>query len=353
MKRSVLATTTNSIENAEIEKYVDLISTNVVVGTNMFSDLGASLTDLFGGFSDTYQGKLQKIYQVAIDNLKMKASNLGANAIIGLKIDFDEISGKGKSMFMISAIGTAVKVAYKDNSSDESVNDSYSIIQNDKLEQEVSRRNIIIKVQKNYMPNQDEWIYLLNNPIEDISNTLLEKYLLSFNSSSSENVPSIQLLRAHLANYFKSLNRDFAIDILYAKLIDFPTQILEIIQSNNLLAPQNIINLLKNDKIELAIDCLSANMDFYSSDDLLLMQQILETFDNIPDKGKIDSVKSLLGKAKDKYICPNGHANNIDSVYCEDSFCNKNIKGLIRSQVQQVEGFRLKVDSLRALLDTN
>ena len=108
----MIVTTTNSIENAEIEKYIDLISTNVVIGTNFFSDFGASLTDFFGGYSDSYQNKLQKIYSSAIDNLKQKAANMGANAILGLKIDFDEISGKGKSMFMISAIGTAVIIKH-------------------------------------------------------------------------------------------------------------------------------------------------------------------------------------------------------------------------------------------------
>ena len=113
MRNKVIITTTNSIENTEIEKYIELISTNVVIGTNFFSDLGASLTDLFGGFSDSYQTKLQTIYKVALDDLKNKAGNIGANAILGLKIDFDEISGKGKSMFMISAIGTAVIIKYK------------------------------------------------------------------------------------------------------------------------------------------------------------------------------------------------------------------------------------------------
>ena len=89
MRNKVITTTTNSIENAEVEKYIDLVSTNVVIGTNAFSDIGASLTDFFGGFSDTYQNKLQEIYGLAIDNLKLKASNIGANAILGLKIDFD------------------------------------------------------------------------------------------------------------------------------------------------------------------------------------------------------------------------------------------------------------------------
>ncbi len=113
MDNNILITTTDTIENAIIEKYMELITTNVVVGTNVFSDFGASLTDFFGGTSQTYQKKLQKIYETAFNNLRQRAIELGANAIVGVKIDFDEISGKGKSMFMVSAIGMAVLIKRK------------------------------------------------------------------------------------------------------------------------------------------------------------------------------------------------------------------------------------------------
>ena len=113
MDNNILITTTDTIENAVIEKYIDLITTNVVVGTNVFSDFGASITDFFGGTSQTYQNKLQKIYDTAFSNLRQRAIELGANAIVGVKIDFDEISGKGKSMFMVSAVGMAVLIKHK------------------------------------------------------------------------------------------------------------------------------------------------------------------------------------------------------------------------------------------------
>lgn len=67
MHSDILTTTTNSIDSAIIEKYIGLISTNVVVGTNFFSDFGAAITDIFGDLSDAYQNKLQKIYNVGIE----------------------------------------------------------------------------------------------------------------------------------------------------------------------------------------------------------------------------------------------------------------------------------------------
>ena len=106
--KNIIITTTNSIENYTIKKYLGIINANIVIGTNIFSDFAASFTDFFGGKSDTYQNKLNLIYKEVMNEIKSKATALNADAILGLHIDFDEISGKEKSMFMVSASGTAV-----------------------------------------------------------------------------------------------------------------------------------------------------------------------------------------------------------------------------------------------------
>lgn len=109
----MIITTTNSIEGAEITSYMRLISTNVVIGSSFVSDFFASFTDLFGGRSNTYQNRLDEVYQNAITEIEQKAARIGADAVVGLKMDFNEISGKGKAMFMVSAVGTAVKIRTK------------------------------------------------------------------------------------------------------------------------------------------------------------------------------------------------------------------------------------------------
>lgn len=102
-----IITTTGNIEGCPIKNYLGVINSNIVIGTNLFSDIAASFTDIFGGNSETYQNKMDLMYKSAKDNLMKKAVARGANAIVGFKIDFDEISGKGKGMLMLSAAGTA------------------------------------------------------------------------------------------------------------------------------------------------------------------------------------------------------------------------------------------------------
>lgn len=104
----MIITTTNHIENNSIKQYLGIVNANVVLGTNILSDFAASLTDVLGGRSDTYQNKLNLIYDKVTNELERKANHLKADAILGLQIDFDEIAGNGKSMLMVSASGTAV-----------------------------------------------------------------------------------------------------------------------------------------------------------------------------------------------------------------------------------------------------
>lgn len=104
----MIVTTTNNIEGYTVKKYLGVVNANVVIGTNLFSDIAASLTDVFGGRSGSYKSKLNTIYDEVMKELTEKAKSYHADAIVGLHVDFDEVSGGGKSMFMVSASGTAI-----------------------------------------------------------------------------------------------------------------------------------------------------------------------------------------------------------------------------------------------------
>src|SRR4051794_2790016 len=106
--KDILVITTSSVDGLKIKRYLKPVSAHIVAGTNLFNDFVASVSDVFGGRSQTYQKQLTSLYNEAIERIKYAAYEIGANCIVGLSIDMDEISGKGKSMFMLTAIGTAV-----------------------------------------------------------------------------------------------------------------------------------------------------------------------------------------------------------------------------------------------------
>ena len=109
---SFIITTSPIIENRTIIEYLGPIISNEVLGVNVISDSLASFSDFFGGSSGTYRGKLEDLKRTVVNNLRSQALNQGADAIVGFSIAFNEISGKGKQMFMATATGTAVKLGH-------------------------------------------------------------------------------------------------------------------------------------------------------------------------------------------------------------------------------------------------
>ncbi|MBO4588492.1 MAG: heavy metal-binding domain-containing protein [Bacteroidales bacterium] len=107
----MILTTTHLIPGYSIDKYKGLVNANQVIGVNIISEWIASITDVIGGTSGTFRRKLDTVYSDVLSALSTKAKELGANAIVGVKMDFDEISANGKSMFMLTAQGTAVEVS--------------------------------------------------------------------------------------------------------------------------------------------------------------------------------------------------------------------------------------------------
>lgn len=340
--KPIIITTTNCIENAEIEKYIELIATNVVVGTNLFSDFAASFTDLFGGYSNTYQNKLDKVYNSAVEALQIKASRIGADAVVGVKMDFGEISGKSKSMFMVSAVGMAVKLKLKETNNQQVTPDNINI-SNEMLCQEVTRRLIIDTVNKDKLPTVEQWNYLLNNPIDEIAATLLSTFLQT--GQYSDYMPERRdALLTNFPQYIDLINRDTAIKILYKEV---GNGTIKLIKENKLFDPKSVLHLIDSKKIHGAIACLPFERDFYSLEDLSEMEVIATRLKNLPDTGKIESVKGMF-KESEKFICKNGHKNSIDREFCAE--CGINIKGLNQKEMENISVFDLKIESLRNLL---
>ncbi|HWQ89567.1 MAG TPA: heavy metal-binding domain-containing protein [Desulfitobacteriaceae bacterium] len=103
----MILTTTPSIEGRKIVSYLGVITGEAIMGANIVRDFMASITDVIGGRSGAYEEKLQDARQVALQELESRAAGLGANAVVGIDLDY-EVVGQSGSMLMVSASGTAV-----------------------------------------------------------------------------------------------------------------------------------------------------------------------------------------------------------------------------------------------------
>jgi uncharacterized protein YbjQ (UPF0145 family) len=104
----MLVTTTNAIEGRRIVEYKGLVAGEAILGANLFRDIFASIRDIVGGRSGSYEKVLNDARQTAVGEMTDKAAALGANAVIGVDLDYETIGSNG-SMLMVTAAGTAVR----------------------------------------------------------------------------------------------------------------------------------------------------------------------------------------------------------------------------------------------------
>lgn len=100
----MILTTTNTIEGRKITRYAGLVSGEAILGANIFRDIFASIRDIVGGRSGSYEDALRQAKNIAIEDMKQEAEKLGANAIVGIDLDYETIN----NMLMVTASGTAV-----------------------------------------------------------------------------------------------------------------------------------------------------------------------------------------------------------------------------------------------------
>ena len=106
---SIPVTTTSSFIKYEVAEEIDVVSAECVFGMNIFRDLFADIRDLVGGRSKASQKVLKDLKQTCMYEIKLEASKLGADGIVGLKLDYQEFSGGSRGMLFLVASGTAVK----------------------------------------------------------------------------------------------------------------------------------------------------------------------------------------------------------------------------------------------------
>ncbi len=105
----MIITTTPSVEGKKIEAYLGIVFGEVISGVNFMRDIAASFRNLVGGRSASYEEELMKAREEAIREMEQRAYNMGANAVVGVDIDY-EVLGADNGMLMVTASGTAVVV---------------------------------------------------------------------------------------------------------------------------------------------------------------------------------------------------------------------------------------------------
>lgn len=344
----LLIVTTPILSNIEIQRYIGSITANVVLGVNFFADFAASFTDVFGGKSETYQSKLNCITTEVNSIMEDKAIRKGANCIIDYKLQFNEISGKGKQMFMVTATGTACIITMPRQETVENIGQvSFSQIRRQYLLALYSQQ---LKAHAKLSEKAWENIFSLN--IFELLPELTDEYF-RIRTIKSEDV-SLDYDKFYSSKFEEFLFRLGSEDIgknVYSHINSNPDLVVNLAIKYNLFNPEIIIEQISEGHLSLAIDLLRSHKDYYTKGDLQAMKRILSLFENLPDKGSFQVVKSgVFSKTEEEvYVCPSGHKSPKGSKYCP--YCNVNIKGFSSNQDQLISQFKNLTLALETIIN--
>lgn len=234
---SIQVINTDSI-SFPIIKYHGVIHSQMVVGMNVLKDFLSSWTDFFGGSSKSYNNTINKLYHVVKSDLQAKAAALGGNFIIGYKIDIEEISGQGKAMMMITAMGTVVTVEKQSKSNDTpdnvSADDFQIAIDKQKLLKKIASITQIEAI------SDDDWRFLIENAVSESAEHILSLYLKSHDRLVS---------KGNLISLLSSIERDKSVDVLFSALgTDKDAHIIQLIHEGKFQDFSRLIDYISNDQ---------------------------------------------------------------------------------------------------------
>lgn len=324
----VIVTTTPSLEGWEIETYLGPVFSHIVAGTGFFSDFAASFSDIFGGRSQTYQRQLSAINLEAIELLKSKTSLLGGNLILGFRINHDEISGKAKQMFMVTASGTAARGVQKTTS--KSAQKASSFLSSDGLETALRKKKIIEKCKTIPISlAEEDWNFATENQLHEIASQVLASLQYNLKQQFYQEQGSLDRIR----KYFLALPSTQSIPALYDSLekndLLFPF-VRDTIFQGDLFDFDALFSLFESRQFTVqkwALSLAKANKSYYTPDDIVKFSSLLDLIKStfVVRAQFIEEKSKLTSSTKQKWLCECGTKNNKDLQRCTS--CSKDVYG--------------------------
>lgn len=318
--KNIKVYTVGSLNNVEIEKYIDTVTYHVVIGMNFFADFMQSFTDFFGGNSESYQKRLKEINNSVIEGIKSEVLKSGGNCAIDLKIDNDEISAKGKSMIMVTAIATSV-VINSNKLIEIKQNKNANLISNEEL-----KNALLIYRFKTEITENPYFLFknsVLNDLTENVVYKNISKYifdsLIKLYEEENKVIDTFTFDGKKILQYFSNSYSDELSKHMYNYVLNTSTSlenkflnfIYKIIEFNISFNDYNLnLELIKKDDILIHSLGISLNLldkEYYSEIDF---EKLSEAYIYLNNKytSEIDST--------DKWECPNCSKTNRRDKTC-------------------------------------
>ncbi|GHA38314.1 hypothetical protein GCM10007103_19610 [Salinimicrobium marinum] len=365
-KKDVLVITTATPSEGKIKKHLMPVTAHVVAATNLFSDFFAGMSDIFGGRSGTYKKQLSAIYSEAIESIKQEAKRIGGNGVVGLKIDIDEISGQGKSMFMITAIGTAVIIEGEGGMKSEKSREVHSNgrVSNEAITRLRYLKVLLAKAEKDQLDYTTEtWEFILQNRVKEMYPNIIKKLRVLLANPSGYPQQKVDAFSSNTKNFLQILDIDDQIALIYGTLLENETDdslssfLANYIKVEELFRYNEILQLLGSNKLRVQKRGLlisTFDSSYYSIEEEKKLQEIsIRIKEVFKMRGSKTTKKQLLtSKEKEVWECECGKVNDMDYTYCTK--CQHDLFGFDDRELKPAAAIKIignKISLIREALE--
>ncbi len=343
-------TTTDLIHGWSVTGYKGLVTAHVVAGTGFFSDFAAGWTDVFGGRSHAYQRQMAAIEEEALESLRYAAVERGANWVIGTRVDFDEVSGKGMQMFMVSAQGTAVQAVA--TPTEATTAGTLLCVPGAAIRDEI-RNDSIRRTLPAMLSGEREVTAEFLETLGDAR--LPEAVPLCVRVALSDDFSSSQRARQLAREVLRMSPRRKTREVIQKLMLRSPPMhgAVDLYRDLGLLDLRWVLKQIESQDtnarhagLQAMCQCVA---NTYTQDDIPVLRAIHDAIpDAFPETAQEVDVKSLLGGQAKKWRCEHGHDNPLEYLRC--ATCNVDRHGIPRGTYSPAIAAKV-IDSTLAMLE--
>lgn len=218
----------------------------------------------------------------------------------------------------------------------------------DELREEMTRRRYVeLLSQPEVFPSAENWQFIISRALKGLGPGLYRKYIVSTLLDPAKRCDYHLNAITNFPVYLETVDRAYALETVYGDTESSEDAFRKIVYQCRLFDAGLIGELLADGRISLAVSLLEAYQPEYDGDSVDAMTYLLRRLRTLPALGSVEDRRGMF-KTDRRYICPNGHVNSADAMYCTN--CGLDIFGLTENERKAIDAFADRIDALRDLL---
>lgn len=199
-------------------------------------------------------------------------------------------------------------------------------------------------------PSASDWDFIIDNRLPGLVKPLYERYLNSCMVSELDRDACHELVETRFPDYLAVAPRSEALDAVYDDLYTYTDASVHLIRQAGLHSAAHLARVLDAGDLHLCVSLLDVYQPEYSEADVEDMETLIHLLETLPQVPQVTRYRTLLG-VSDKYVCPAGHSNHPDTIFC--AHCGLDARGLDSDEENIIAAYALRTRALRSLIERN